>query len=263
MVTLANCACRRTCPSLASLPTSVASERIISTRRRPGLSAVASGRPVSISHTNGHGIEKLRARGAFCKVCDGILDQVRVGSEILQLVDPVVESDHGGFAGWPHDGVRKQNAGLAYLRQEGFDARARLDQNHHGYRIAAEIEVGYLLNNAVIRYLKIPGFQVVNHVAMGIAHRHGRVYERNSHFDLGLRIFGRQLDFDAGFGREWPGGRLSPSGNAWECQEKQQAYQCASDPRHFAHLAAQTEVCATTGVYLIRRISSGRRCRER
>jgi len=62
--------------------------------------------------------------------------------------------------------------------------------------------VGDLLCYAIVGNLEIVGLQIVNHVAMSIAHGHRRVHQCDLHFDLGLRVLGRHLDFDAGFGRE-------------------------------------------------------------
>ena len=55
---------------------------------------------------------------------------------------------------------------------------------------------------AIVGNLEIVGLQIVNHVAMSIAHGHRRVHQCDLHFDLGLRVLGRHLDFDAGFRRE-------------------------------------------------------------
>jgi len=86
---------------------------------------------------------------------DSILDQVAVRGEILELVNGVVEGHHGGFARWPHHGLREENAGFAHLRQEGSDARTGLDQNHQRDGVAREIEVGDLLGHAIVRNVKI------------------------------------------------------------------------------------------------------------
>ena len=82
--------------------------------------------------------------------------------------------------------------------------------------------MGDLLGYAIVRNLKIAGFQIVNHVAAAIAHGHRGVYQRDVHFDLRLRVLGRQLDCDSRFGRERAGGGLGPCENAGECKEKQQ-----------------------------------------
>jgi hypothetical protein len=58
-------------------------------------------------HADGHGIVELRSRCPFSQMRDGVFDQVAVGSEILQLVDGVVEAHHSGFTGWPHHGLRE------------------------------------------------------------------------------------------------------------------------------------------------------------
>ncbi len=154
---------------------------------------------------------------------DGVLEQVGVCGEILQLVDRVVEADHGGFAGRPHHGLREENAGFAHLRQEGFDARTCLEQDDHGERVAAEIEVGDPLSYAIVGNPKIAGLQIVNHFAAAIAHGHRRVYQSDPHFDLGLRVLGRLLDLGAGFRCNRPGRGLCAGGSVGQSQKKRQS----------------------------------------
>jgi len=119
--------------------------------------------------------------------------------------------------------LREENAGFAYFGQEGFDTRARLEQNHHGQRVAAEIEVGDPLSNAIVCNLKIAGLQIVNHFAAAIAYCHRGVYQRDPDFHLGLDVLGRQLDFDAGFGRERSRRRLCASQIACQSQKKRES----------------------------------------
>ena len=162
----------------------------------------------------------------------GVLDPVAVRGEILQLVDGVVEAHSGGFSGWPHNGLREQNASLAHLRQERLDAGTGLEQDHQRERVTAKIEVRNPLSHAIVGNLKIARLQVVNHFAAAIAHRHRRVYQRNLHFDFGLRVLGRQLDFDAGFGRDGAGGSLRAAGNGSKSCKKRQSEGSGSGSDH-------------------------------
>ena len=193
-------------------------------------------------HAHGHGIVELGAECPLSQLGDGVLDQVGVGREILQLVDRVVEAHNGGFAGWPHDGLREENAGLACLGQKRLDARAGLNQNHHGDGIAAEIEMGDLLSYAVVRNLKIKGLQIVNHFTAAIAHSHRHTDQCYLDFDLGLSVLGRQLDFDPGFGTEWAGRGLGTCGNAGERQPEKQSNPYRRNPGHLDHLTVRTIV---------------------
>src|SRR6266567_3116149 len=74
--------------------------------------------------------------------------------------------------------------------------------------IRITMEVGDLLGDTVIGDPEIRGFQVVNHIAAGVAHGHGSVHERDLHFNFGLRVLRRLLYRGAGFWRKWPGGGL-------------------------------------------------------
>ncbi len=171
-------------------------------------------------HAHSHGIVEFRSRRPCSQVRDGVLDHVSVGREILQFVDRVVEAHHGRFTSRPHHSLREQNARFANLRHQGLDTRACLDQNHHGYWVAAEIEVGDLLSNAIIGNPKIFRFQIVNHLATAIAHRHRRVHQSDPHSYLGLRVLRGQLDFDAGLGSDGTGGGLRASGVARNSQKE-------------------------------------------
>src|SRR5712691_10531729 len=70
---------------------------------------------------------------------------------------------------------------------------------------------------------EIRGFQVVNHVAAGVAHGHGSVHERDLHFNFGLRVLRSLLHRSAGFWRKWPGGGLGAGWSASKSHLKRQS----------------------------------------
>ena len=76
-----------------------------------------------------------------------------------------------------------------------------------------------LLRHAIIRNLKIPRLQVVNHFSAGIAHCHRRIHERDLHFDL-WHVLGRLLHFGARLGRNGPRGRLGKGGRPHQSHHK-------------------------------------------
>ena len=135
-------------------------------------------------------------------MCDGVLDQVAVGGEILQLIDSIVEAHDGGFATGPHHGLREENTSLAHFGEKGRDPGTRLDQDHRRDGVAAQIEMGDLLCHPVIGNLKILGLQVVDHLAASIADGHRGVHQGDLHLDLWLSVPGRLLHGNAGLRRE-------------------------------------------------------------
>src|SRR5690242_6976744 len=193
---------------------------------------------------------------------DRVLDSIRAAREVLELVHGVVEGHHCCFASRSHHGLREEDSSLAQLRQHRLDARTGLDQNHHRDGVAAEVEVRNLLSNAVVRNLEIPGFQIVNHLPAAISNGYRRVYERNPHSDGGFCCRRRLLDFAARFWWKRSGGSLCARRGASKSQCEPKSHPFGCDPSHFAHLSASTQVCVAKGVYLIRRMFSGRRCRK-
>ena len=73
----------------------------------------------------------------------------------------------------------------------------------------------------------------------------------------------RQLDAVSGRALQRAWRRLGMRGSAGERKREKQNDQSRKNPRHLDHLTVRTMVRAATRVYLIRRMSSGRRCRER
>ncbi len=174
-------------------------------------------------HGDGHGVVEFRAGRAWSQMSEAVFDQVCVGGEVLKLVYGVVEAHHGGFTGWPHDGLGEENAGLAYLGKEGFDAGTGLEQDDNGDWIAAKIEVGNPLGYAVVGDLEIAGFQIVDHFAAAIAHGHGHIYQRHPHFDRGLADRRWLLDFDSGFRRKRTDRSLRAGKSFSQRQQKSQS----------------------------------------
>jgi hypothetical protein len=143
-------------------------------------------------------------------VCEGVFDLIRVGSELLQFIDGIVEANDGGFSRRAHYDLREYDCSLANLRKHHLDARTGFRENHDGERIATHVEMQDTLWHSVVGYAKVVGVQGVDHLTLGVVHRDGGVYKSNADADLRLRR--GLLHGGAGLGRDGSGWRLACAG---------------------------------------------------